>query len=267
MKKFLFLFTMLMALQPLHRLTAQTTLDTAVNFHVKTIDGEPIWLFDLLDSENKIVVIDFFSTSCGPCQLYAPDFQASYEDFGSNTGNVYYMGINWGADNQAVRSFDSTYNLTYPTVSGTQGGGNGVFNDYNILSYPTVIVIVPEDHLIVNKEIVPPVRDSINQAVTAAGGILVGIGEEQRSLPKAVVFPNPAGNRATIRISHNKQEEISVVIYDLPGRVKVRMPASMYDAGTVDVPLALEGLSDGIYFAAVTINGHTIVRQFVKSSL
>ena len=267
MKKFVLLFVMLMALQPLYRLTAQTTLDTAVNFHVKTIDGDPIWLFDLLDNDNKIVVIDFFSTSCGSCQLYAPDFQASYEDFGSNTGNVYYMGINWGANNQAVRTFDSTYNLSYPTVSGTQGGGNGVFGDYNILSYPTVIVIVPEDHLIVNKEIVPPVRDSINQAVMAAGGILVGIEEEQSSLSKAVVFPNPAGNNATVRILHNRSEEISVLVYDLLGRVRVHSSGKIYDAGTVDVPLSLEGLGDGLYFVTISYSGQTISRQLVKSSL
>ena len=33
--------------------SAQTTLTEAQNFHVKTIDGEPIWLFPLLDDENQ----------------------------------------------------------------------------------------------------------------------------------------------------------------------------------------------------------------------
>ncbi|RLD91727.1 MAG: hypothetical protein DRJ09_00055 [Bacteroidetes bacterium] len=267
MKKIFLLFAGMMLLLPLTRLAAQTTLDTAVNFHVKTIDGEPIWLFDLLDNDNKIVVIDFFSTSCGPCQFYAPDFQTSYEDFGSNNGNVYYMGINWGSNNQAVREFDSTYNLSYPTISGTQGGGNTVFEDYNILSYPTVIVIVPEDHLIVNKEIVPPVRDSINQAVTAAGGILVGVEEQQASALKTVVFPNPAGNYATVRILLKNQEKVAVAVYDLLGRVRVRVPEKVCRGGTIRIPLALENLSDGIYFVTVSFGGHTITRQLVKSSL
>ena len=40
---------------------AQTTLDTALNFSVKDTYGNTINLFDVLD-EQKIVVIDFFST-------------------------------------------------------------------------------------------------------------------------------------------------------------------------------------------------------------
>ena len=42
--------------------TAQTTLDTAVNFSVKDTYGNNINLFDILN-EGKIVVIDFFSTA------------------------------------------------------------------------------------------------------------------------------------------------------------------------------------------------------------
>lgn len=42
--------------------TSQTMLDTALNFTVKDVYGNTFTLFDKLD-ENKIVVIDFFSTS------------------------------------------------------------------------------------------------------------------------------------------------------------------------------------------------------------
>ena len=42
--------------------SAQTLLDTAVNFSVKDVEGNTIELFDILD-EGKIVVIDFFSTA------------------------------------------------------------------------------------------------------------------------------------------------------------------------------------------------------------
>ncbi len=264
MKKFLFLLVTVVLLSPAKGLFAQTTLDTAVNFHVKTIDGDAIWLFDLLDNENKIVVIDFFSTSCGPCQLYAPDFQASYENFGSNSGNVYYMGINWGADNQAVRTFDSTYNLSYPTISGTQGGGNGVFTSYNILSYPTVIVIVPEDHLIVNKEIVPPVRDSINEAVIAAGGIYVGVDENKPSLHQARVYPNPVTNKTTLSLTLDHPQNVSVTVFDLYGRAKLKIPDTYYRSVNVTIPLDLSGFAGGVYFVNVSYGVHRTTRQIVK---
>ena len=41
---------------------SQTMLDTALNFTVKDVYGNTFTLFDKLD-EDKIVVIDFFSTS------------------------------------------------------------------------------------------------------------------------------------------------------------------------------------------------------------
>jgi len=44
-------------------LAAQTTLTEAVDFNVKTVEGVVIDLFPLLDGQNKIVVIDFFTTS------------------------------------------------------------------------------------------------------------------------------------------------------------------------------------------------------------
>jgi hypothetical protein len=42
---------------------AQTQLTEAEDFHVKTIYSEIIDLFPLLDEENMIVVLDFFTTS------------------------------------------------------------------------------------------------------------------------------------------------------------------------------------------------------------
>ena len=261
MKKIILVLLSFLWLFPVGSLYSQTTLDTAINFHVKTIDGVPIWLFDLLDVENKIVVIDFFSVSCGPCQDYAPEFQASYEDFGENSSNVYFMGINWGADNEAVRIFDSTYNLTYPTVSGTQGGGNGVFTDYNILSYPTVIIIVPEGHLIKNKEIVPPVRDSINNAVIAAGGIMVGINENADDYGFNI-YPNPVQTHTTIRFTLPVRAEVEVTVLDLPGNELVKTIAS-YPKGEVAIPVDLSRLSGGLYFVKIRFGQKVITRKII----
>jgi len=59
MKKILLISIMFIAVLTM---SAQTTLDTAVNFTVKDTYGNNHELFDILD-EGKIVVIDFFSTA------------------------------------------------------------------------------------------------------------------------------------------------------------------------------------------------------------
>ncbi len=225
---------------------SQTLLTEANDFNVKTIDGLPIFLFPILDDSNMIVVIDFFSTTCGPCQDYAPDFQQSYEDFGSNNNNVYFMGINWGSDNQGVWAFDSIYGLTYPTASGTQGGGNIVFNDYQIQAYPTVIVIKP-DHFISNQHVWYPTNENINEAVIEAGGILVGekkINDLERSLS---VFPNPAQNEVAINITLDKPTDIYLDILNSNGQIVFQNTEYLLD-GQNSIQLDISIYKSGIYF-------------------
>ncbi len=56
------IFLFLMASYLSFGVTGQTLLDTAVYFSVKDTEGNTLDLFDIL-AEDKIVVIDFFSTS------------------------------------------------------------------------------------------------------------------------------------------------------------------------------------------------------------
>jgi len=60
MMKKIFLF--LLASYLSFGVSGQTLLDTAVYFSVKDTEGNTLDLFDIL-AEDKIVVIDFFSTS------------------------------------------------------------------------------------------------------------------------------------------------------------------------------------------------------------
>ena len=244
---------------------AQTPLTEAVNIHVKTIDGETIWLFDLLDDENDIVVIDFFTTTCSYCQQYAPDFQATYEAFGENEGNVFFMAINWGNDNQGVREFDSIYGLTFPTISGTQGGGNIANNDYQIASYPTVILITP-DHQIAEQYIWPPSEENITDAIIAAGGEYVGIEQNNSASGEIKIYPNPASNQAFLDFSPHQPVSARYEVVDLTGRVVIRSEENFYVSGPNKIEIPLSRLKNGLYFVSVLANDQTLATsRFVVS--
>src|SRR5210317_2190594 len=116
MKRYILLLFLILGFQIV---SAQVPIDTAIDFSVKDVSGLTVDLFEILD-EGKLVAINFFSTSCGPCTEYAPDFQDSYEDFGENEGNVFFVSICWGDNNAGVAHFDSIYGLTHPSVSGSQ---------------------------------------------------------------------------------------------------------------------------------------------------
>ena len=244
MKKLTHLIFLAFSIGLLH---AQTDLTEAVDFNVKTVTGESIKLFPLLDDQNKIVVIDFFSTSCGPCQDYAPDFQNAYEVFDSNNGNVFFMGINFNNDNEEVLLFDSIFGLTYPSVSGIQGGGDNVYEAYNIMAYPTVIVITP-DHQIVEQSIWPPSEENIINAVYAHGGLMVGSNETSGRKNDLGIFPNPSTNRAFLTFNSTEQTYASFSIIDQFGRLVFVSDNIFMKNGNNQIELPVEMLISGIYF-------------------
>ncbi|MFK5854516.1 MAG: T9SS type A sorting domain-containing protein [Bacteroidota bacterium] len=246
-KKLLFLVTSVLIFGGV---VAQTTLTDAVDFNVKTVYGVPISLFPLLDDENQIVVIDFFSTTCGPCHDYAPDFQACYEKFGHNEGNVYFLGINWGNDNQGVIEFDSIHGLTFPTSSGSQGGGNIVYGVYEILSYPTVILITP-DHTIVEQYIWYPSEENITNAVIAAGGIMVGTEEVLNNNNEINIFPNPVKAKGTIEFELNSSVNVYLTIYNLLGRQVYSEEVMDLQKGINQIVFPVDELDNGLYFVKI----------------
>ena len=237
--------------------SSQTTLEEAVDFNVKTIYGEPIQLFPILDNENKIVVVDFFSTTCGPCQDYAPDFQACYEKFGYNEGNVYFIGINWGNDNQGVKEFDSIFGLTFPSASGSQGGGNIVYGDYDILSYPTIILITP-DHNIVEQYITPPDEETITNAIIAAGGLMVNTPDILIEKNDINIFPNPVVSKGDVEFSISTSSVVQLKMINLMGQEVYKSSPEYKIKGEVKLSFPTYDLQSGFYIVEIVANNETI---------
>jgi len=253
------IFTLFLLINLGYYTSAQTPLTEALDFTAKTIHGETIHLFEYLES-GKIVVIDFFSTSCGPCAEYAPDIQASHEDFGSNEGNVVFLGICWGDNDEGVAYFDSVHGITFPSVSCFDGGGNQIMGMYQVQSYPTVVLIAP-DGTIKNQYIWEPTTENINNDVIAAGGILTGINNSKISAAgmQMKIFPLPAKDRAALEFKLERPGKYAVKIFDLPGNEVLVIPDSYFTAGLHTVEIDITGLSSGLYLAGLLENSRLIV--------
>jgi len=148
-------------------LKAQTSLTQAVDFTATDVHGTEINLFDILDN-GQAVLIDFFFTTCSPCQQAVPKLVESYTAMGCNMHDVFYMEIATGDSEAACLNWVNNYGVEYPTISGV-AGGSGICNQYSITSYPTVILIMP-NHEIVIKDLYPiPSAQTVISALEAQG--------------------------------------------------------------------------------------------------
>ena len=152
------LITLFLALAIGFGLKAQCPLTQAVDFTATDVHGTEVHLFDILDG-GQYVLIDFFFTTCGPCQQATPKVVESYYAMGCNQHDVFYMEIATGDTEEACLNWVNNYGVEYPTISGV-AGGTSICNQYQIGAYPTLILIAP-DHQIVIQDLWP-----INNAQT-----------------------------------------------------------------------------------------------------
>jgi thiol-disulfide isomerase/thioredoxin len=243
------LFTSLVIFLFLISAKAQVGVEIAPDFSVKDVHSNTHHLYEYLDA-GKYVVIDFFTTNCGPCQTYASEISASYEHFGCNYGNVIFLGINWGSDNQSVIQFDEQWGAIYPCVSGLHGGGNGVVDLFEVLSYPSVIIIAPDRSILTNY-IWPPDMLTINAEVLAAGGIplICTVDAEQIPAPgnQMLTATNLSRNMIGITCHEELTAGMELMVYSIDGRMVYNNPL---ESNVTNI-----SLKSGIYFAVLMKNG------------
>ena len=128
---------------------AQCPITQAIDFTATDCHGEEIHLFDILDG-GQYVLIDFFFTTCGPCQSVTPSIVEAYHALGCNDYEVFFMEISPTDDNSQCQTWCESFGVEYPTI-GTSGGGGAICNNYQIPAYPTVILIAPDRSIVVNE--------------------------------------------------------------------------------------------------------------------
>jgi thiol-disulfide isomerase/thioredoxin len=121
------LFVLLVIIGVSTHIKAQSPVTQAIDLTVTTVAGEELNLFDILDG-GQHVLIDFFFTTCGPCQQSAPHINAAYINFGCNSGDVFFVAMDYGNTNAAT-NFNKVA-LLESNVEGPQTGGANFNPDF-----------------------------------------------------------------------------------------------------------------------------------------
>jgi thiol-disulfide isomerase/thioredoxin len=207
--------------------------------------GESHRLYDYLE-DGKVVVLDFFFTTCGPCIYYSPQVNLAYEKYGCNTRDVIFMGIDWDDTREEVIAYDETYGIQYPSIAGLNGG-NEIVNAYNILGFPTFYVIDSTKRII--EQIDPPTLQVFDFRFNQLGiqpmdCDLTSVKDPDAS-PVVNLYPNPATNRFDITCESG--QILQVEIFDMEGKLRFSQKT---ESGSRQLEVQTH-LPPGLYFVSI----------------
>jgi thiol-disulfide isomerase/thioredoxin len=134
-------------------------IGTKPDFRLKTMDGRTLGPKDF---PGQVVLVDFWATWCGPCQIQARILESLHGDF---KGKVQFLAANVGEDEATVKSFLQKKPFPYPvlldpddTVSSTLG----------VYALPTLMIVDKKGKILY---IQPGVADgpTLRQVLAKAG--------------------------------------------------------------------------------------------------
>jgi|GEM_PF-1850170 len=103
------------------------------DFRLPQVDGDETGPPDF---GGKVVVVDFWTTWCGPCRLQAAYLESMHEDY--DASEVQFLAVNLGEDEATIRTFLAQNPFPYPVLMDVD---NALSTRYEIYGLPTVMII------------------------------------------------------------------------------------------------------------------------------
>jgi peroxiredoxin len=106
----------------------------APQFSLPNLDGEQV---SLKDFANKVIVVDFWATWCGPCREEIPHFNKLYEDYRGKGFEI--VGISMDTEGpETIKKFAKDLRMEYTLVI----GNDDVAQDFGgVVGLPTTFII------------------------------------------------------------------------------------------------------------------------------
>jgi peroxiredoxin len=87
-----------------------------ITFAATDLDGNAI---SSSDFAGKVLVVNFWYAGCAPCRAEAKDLEKVNAQFAGK--NVAFLGVNVRDGAQTAKTFNSTFGVTYPSVTDLDG--------------------------------------------------------------------------------------------------------------------------------------------------
>tara|TARA_Y100000590_G_scaffold461246_1_gene622393 strand:- start:1083 stop:1685 length:603 start_codon:yes stop_codon:yes gene_type:complete len=113
-------------------------INRAPDFTLKSINADSIYTLSKL--HEKVILINFWATWCGPCRMEIPDFNELYEKYSRDKFEILSISISDTADQ--LKNFLKAYDIHYPILYGNQREMQKIIIDYGgVYSIPMSFLI------------------------------------------------------------------------------------------------------------------------------
>jgi cytochrome c biogenesis protein CcmG, thiol:disulfide interchange protein DsbE len=102
-----------------------------------TLIGMDNQTYQLNGKRNKPLILNFWASWCGPCQMEAPELRKFYQKFGQQV-DLYAINVTSEDSVDGAKNFVQTYKLLFPVPMDKTGE---VANRYRIMAFPTTFLI------------------------------------------------------------------------------------------------------------------------------
>lgn len=123
----------------------------AVAFELPALDEKS---YQVGGKQDKLTLVNFWASWCGPCELEAPDLQALHEKYGDEI-IMYGLNATKYDKERSARDFVNEHEFTFPILMDRPGD---VTKQYKVDTFPTSFLIDSEG----------VIRERINGVITLA---------------------------------------------------------------------------------------------------
>lgn len=121
---------------------------------------------DLSKMHDKVILVDFWATWCGPCVAEMPNVTAAYEAYHAKGFEV--VGISLDDDKAAVEAFTKENKMPWPQYFDGKGWENEISQRFGITSIPATFLVGKGGKIVASNLRGPDLEKAIEKALSAA---------------------------------------------------------------------------------------------------